>query len=115
MMATLNVSRFSMCISIWLFPTLNFPNAPDASHEINLCQGHQINIYPFISSSMESSLPYSFLFGESETTSNHEPKRNKMKSKKKKQKQRGNQPIVVSHARGKILATSSHARSIDNI
>ena len=66
-MATLNLPRFTIGLSVWLFSTSNILNVPDASQASTLYQGHQNHVSP---SPVESSPPPFTSYGESFDTSN---------------------------------------------
>jgi hypothetical protein len=109
-MATLNIPGLNVGKSVWLWTTLNVPNALDASHIRTLCHGHRMDVDPLPFGSMKSTSPPSPSFGESIYTSNQKSKRNrKRKSNKKKNKSPTSvghvgdvPPTSVSHAGGKV-------------
>ena len=82
MMATLNLPGFIMGLPIWLFTNPIVLNVPDASQASTLCQEHQTNPHPFLSSPIKSYPPPSSSSGESTTTSNWKPRRKKKKGGK---------------------------------
>ena len=67
LMATLNIPRFTIGISVWLFSTPTIMNAPGASQVRSLYQGHQNVASP---SPVAAFPPPSTSCGESTDTSN---------------------------------------------
>jgi len=91
LMAILNILRLIMGLSIWLFSTLNVPNAPKIFVPMKY-------------------IPPSSYFGESISPTNHNFIRNiKRKDKKKKQRQRDKSPTTTIHVRDKSSTTTSHS------
>jgi len=56
-MATLNLSGFTLGVSVWLFSTLNVPNVIDASQTTTLYHVHQNISNPLSSSPVNSVSP----------------------------------------------------------
>ena len=80
LMATLNIPRFTLGLTVWLFSTPTALNAPDASQVSSLYQGHQNTTS---SSPVAASPPPSTSCGESTDTSNRQSKRSKRMSNRK--------------------------------
>jgi hypothetical protein len=109
LMATLNIPGLTVGLLVWLWTTLNVPNALEASQISTLCQGNQIDVDPLPSSSVKYTPPPSASSSESLATSNQKSKRNrKRKNKKKKQRQRENSPTTASHVGDMQPTTASH-------
>ena len=106
MIATLNLPRFIVGISVWLFTNLVFLNALDASQARILCQEHQTNLDPLHYSPIKYSPPPSFLSNESIATSSQDPRKKKRKNHKKKKKKGGKSLAFSSQAKGKQRASA---------
>jgi hypothetical protein len=91
-MATFNIPGLDVGLPIWLWTTLNVPNALDASQIRTLCHGNHMDVDPS-PSALSKSTPFSFpSSGEIVATSNEKYKRNrKRKSSKNKS------PTSASH------------------
>jgi hypothetical protein len=117
LMATLNILGLNVGLPVWLWTTLNVPNALDASQISTLCHGHRMDVDPLPSASTKSTPSPSPSSGESLATSNQKSKRNrKRKSKKKKSPTSMSHvgdlhPTSASHAGGKKPTTASHVGS----
>jgi hypothetical protein len=103
LMATLNIPGLNVGLPVWLWTTLNVPNALDASQISTLCHGHHMDVDPLPSASTKSTPSPSPSSGESLATSNQKSKRNrKRKSKKKKS------PTSASHVGDLSPTSASH-------
>jgi hypothetical protein len=84
LMATLNIPGLNVGLSVWLWTTLNVPNALDASQISTLCHGNHMDVDPLPSASTKSTPSPSPSSGESLATSNQKSKRNRKRKSKKK-------------------------------
>ena len=107
LMATLNLSGFTLGLPVWLFSTPTILNALDASQVSSLYQGHQNTTSP---SPIVDSPPPSTSCSERTDTSNRQSKRSKRRmNRKKAHKKGGTHSTSASQVEPHHLASVVHA------